>query len=195
MLDVSEFVSKAHKRAEDQLYPLIFGTERKRLSFEETLFHTGSLGDTCDGSLAIDVIVHLEGLPIWMKAPLSFSFQERFRRKQYAHLQDLTITEWNLGSGLPSELYKIVAQYFLYAYYDDEQDQFLDAVNVITAPLVRLLADRKIMCEPHQNARKQSFISIPFQVLQNNNLLTLWISRDYRIAPEIAYLQSKLNLL
>jgi hypothetical protein len=59
-----------------------------------------------------------------LRAPLGFTIQERFRRPRYAEFQDLTLTEWNGNSNLPSELYKIRAGMFLYGYYSEEDRRY-----------------------------------------------------------------------
>ena len=65
-----------------------------------------------------------------LRAPLTFTIQERFMRLRYETYRNVTFTEWNTCSNSPSELHKIVADIFVQGYYDDVHDRITRAVAV-----------------------------------------------------------------
>lgn len=117
-----EFTKRAHLAAQREFYPRMFPTG---VAFEDTTSTTRDLDYAIDCQLAIDI----PGL----RAPIRLSVQERFRKPEEMHWGDVTITEWNLASGEPSELHKLGAQVFVYGFYDDPGDRILFAVALDVA--------------------------------------------------------------
>lgn len=132
-----DFSSRAHLVARRDLYPKLFGVDAEQIHYAVMDVSRGEWYTLLDGNLGIDVIVKVH---YGLNAPLRFSIQERFRGPDYARYDDITITSWNNMSNRPSELYKMVAQYFVYGVMDDALNptRFLRAMVVNVADLVRM---------------------------------------------------------
>jgi len=88
---------------------------------------------------------------------------------------DITITEWNYASDLPSELYKINAGYFIYAYYDKPTGTFFRPVMVNVSDLLLAIVNRKIRYgEPTKNEKDQSFLPFQYDELKKLNLVRFY---------------------
>ncbi|MBT9143017.1 MAG: hypothetical protein DDT29_01416 [Dehalococcoidia bacterium] len=165
------FSEEAHLAAQKQLYPNIFKRPFGDLKFIATTLGISKKTDILDGEMGIDRMI--EVTVNGFRKPLLFTVQERFRSPEYAKYKDITITEWNNVSGLPSELYKINAGIFVYGYYDSQSAVFLDAIVVETARLLFLLAVQQVHYEKRRNKRQQDFITIPFSDLKRGGAV-LW---------------------
>ena len=165
----AEFSNLAHLAAQRLIYPFLFRCDPAQLSFESTLLETSEKNKILDGEMAVDriVTVTVSGL----HAPLSMTIQERFRRPEFSKYQDVTITEWNGASGLPSELYKIKAGYFVYGYYDDRQDLFTDAIAISVPDLQLRIIRGEIKYGRGVNKKQQSFFTFGFNELHRCNLI------------------------
>ena len=157
----ADFSTWAHLAARRLIYPRIFGTEN--LSFEDTSLTVSPRSQILDGEMAIDRIVRVHICNLG--APLVFTMQERFRTPGYAKWLDVTITEWNHASDLPSELYKINAGLFLYGYYDEVADTFLDAICLHTSSLLLALAHGRLVYRRQRNKKDQTFLGFSFSDL------------------------------
>jgi len=161
------------------VYPQIFKVDFERMEFEDTLVEQGGKYETLDGDMAIDRLVK-----VWAKAegfhqPISFTVQERFRRAEYSRWKDLTITEWNNNSSLPSELYKLMANLFVYGYYDDEAEFFLDVISVNVPAMLMAICDGSMKFTRGFNGRsKQDFIALGFWDLWKSKASFYWQARD-----------------
>lgn len=154
--------NKAHLSARKTLYPLIFDCDASELSYESTTISDGGEKNRIlDGSLAIDRTVSVE---CGLNNPIKYTVQERFRKKRFSRYRDLTITEWNHQSNLPSELYKISALLFLYAYWDDRTG-FGEAIVLNTLNLLEMIKNGDVSVRKRLNHKKQSFICVPFDEL------------------------------
>jgi len=186
--DNAAFSNRAHLRAQELLYPKIFGLPLDRLSFESTLLASGERGNTLDGEMAIDRIVKVSGLPEFLRQPIVFTVQERFRRPEYAKWKDVTFTEWNTVTNLPSELYKITANIFLYGYYDEQASRFVDAIALDVQPTLRLLCNGKLTFRFGDNPRShQTFVAFEFHHLHKAGCIIYW-----QQLPELFPAQSSL---
>lgn len=156
----ADFSNRAHLRARDVLYPRIFCAHRERLEFEDTLLAQGDRAAILDGEMGVDRIVRVtvQSLP----APLVFTVQERFRRPEFAKYQDLTVTEWNHASNLPSELYKINAGLFVYGYFNEDRDEFLDAIAIDVTDMLLAIATRRLNYARRWNKKMQTFLTLRF---------------------------------
>lgn len=161
-----DFSDAAHAKARTEIYPRLFDLPIAQLSFDDVTGLAIDRNKILDGEMAVDKIVNVtvHGL----QSPIVFTVQERFRRANKAGYEDITITEWNCNSNLPSELYKIKAGLFLYAYYDDRKDAFVGQTIVVSVPSLLLrLASRSIKWCVETNPRSnQRFITIPFTALE-----------------------------
>lgn len=164
-----DFSNAAHDQAQRLIYPHLFPQQRYRpewLSFETTNLNKGGMAVILDAEMATDRIVRVHGYD-YMN-PFCFSVQERFRDPRFlrSHGPELTITEWNNASGLPSELYKLYAGIFVYGYFDAQQNAFPAWIAVNTcAMMLALLADNLKGISSAQNNKRQDFIAIPFASL------------------------------
>lgn len=167
----ADYSQKIHILARKSIYPKLFGVPENALRYEEnTLVGQSEMGDMLDGEMGIDRIVNVSAVKGDLKAPLSFTVQERFRRPEYASFRDITITEWNHASNLPSELYKIRAGIYLYGYADSENNpRFIrEYIAVDTLALLMAIANGAIEYEERFNKKRQSFLCITFQNLYAN---------------------------
>lgn len=165
-----KFTDKCHRIAQDIIYPGLFKVSRERLAFMDTDLGTSEENTIYDGKMATDriVAVTLDN----MRAPIEHMIQERFRHKEYADFRDMTITEWNTESDLPSELYKLKSGIFVYGYANDNEEptDFIEAIAADTARLIRQITENIIKYKRDINPRtKQPFISIPFYELEKKN--------------------------
>ena len=159
-----DFSDAAHESAKINIYPLIFKCSPGDLFIETTTIGNGERAEILDGQMAVDRIikVRVDGLRDKIQIP----FQERFREPRFAQYRDITITEWNVNSNLPSELYKIQAHYFLYGYYDIDKDIFIDVININVAILLKNICEKNLIYSRKINPRSnQPFITIKFDDL------------------------------
>ncbi len=163
-----DYSYKAHVRAQTDIYPLLFKTDRQHLEFTAL---PEDQARTLDGDMGTDRIVEVTVHNL--RAPLTFLVQERFRRPNKYGLPDITITEWNHSSNLPSELYKIKAGLFLYAGYNEQADQFTEAIVLSVCPMLVHLAQGNLSFTRHLNKKNQTFIAILISALEKLNLVHL----------------------
>ncbi|MGH3447089.1 MAG: hypothetical protein ACRDP4_05655 [Nocardioidaceae bacterium] len=149
-----EFTKKAHVAAETQFYPLMWPGG---VAFEDVTKTAQDLDYAIDCQLAVTV----DGL----KAPIRMSIQERFRQPEGMDYGDITVTEWNLDTNLPSELHKLGAQMFVYGFYDESCDHIVLAVAVDVGLMQWALAHDEL---PYVRRRRgdQSFLGFRFGALR-----------------------------
>ena len=150
-----DFSNTAHLAARRLIYPKVLNCDRNELDFEDILFDMSERDRILDGKLGIDRIVKCKIKDL--RFPLSITVQERFRRPEYAKYKDITITEFNHATEQPSELYKITAGLFLYGYYDELQDIFLDYIVINTTGLLLALARNELNYERRRNKKDRIF--------------------------------------
>jgi len=174
--DNAAFTDRAHMAARDHLYPSLF--PQSRIEYDRvTSVKTNNRHAILDGELAIDVVLHVD---MQLPKPMQFTVQERFRKTQYQKFADLTITEWNHATGLPSELHKLASDLFVYGYYDERMHALTEALVIYSAPLKRALVSKQIMFERRLNTRSnQSFITISFDALHEAGVVAL----HYKMNP------------
>ena len=168
----AEDSNKAHMAARSLIYPKIFDLPADKLEFEDTLLHHNERGMVLDGEMAIDRIVNVTARQE-LKQPVIFTVQERFRKPKFARYKDLTITEWNNNSNLPSELYKITANLFVYGYFDGAN--FLDFVCANVPAMLAAICNGNLPLSRGLNPRSnQSFITMTFSDLHRLRCLMFW---------------------
>lgn len=177
--DNAAFSNRAHMAARVLLYPRIFHKPQAQLSFVDTLLDMGERERILDGEMGIDRIVKVT-VPA-LHSPLVFTVQERFRRPQFAKYRDLTITEWNNASNLPSELYKINAGIFLYGYYDERTGSFIDAIAINVTDLLLVITRGEIRFTCERNKKQQNFLGFKFADLESAGVVIYWLQRDLRV--------------
>ena len=155
----AEFSQIAHNAARQQIYPRLFGPNNT-LEYESPDLHETEFNRFMDTQMGIDKIVNVT-VTGQFKYPIKFTVQERFRKQQYADFEDITITEYNPLSGLPSELYKLQAMFFVYGYFDGIN--FSKAIYFYPARLLHGLTLGAIQYTKEQNTRSmQHFICVTF---------------------------------
>lgn len=168
-IDNANFSQSAHMAARQCIYPAIF-PNADTLTFEDTLLEMSDRARLLDGEMAIDRIVKVSVSSLHM--PLTFTFQERFRKPQYANYRDITITEWNNKTNRPSELYKIEADYFLYGYFNPTNTNFVDWIVVNVPALKMAIANDGIRYSWNENPRSlQRFACFSFSGLADARLI------------------------
>jgi len=171
-IDNASFSNKAHFAARRQIYPKIFNVSESQLAFEKIVFENSVRDKILDAELGIDCLVRVKVK--LFKYPLIFAVQERFRREKYAKYRDITLTEYDLISGLPCEFYKLIAGLFLYGYFNDVQNNFSEVICVSVPSMFfsiisgDLEVQRKVK---NNNVRPQSFITISFESLEQAGLV------------------------
>lgn len=193
--DNASYSDAVHALARKQVYPKLFGTDAEHLTYEiDTLVGQSQLGDMLDGEMGIDRIVRVS--TSGLSGALSFTVQERFRRPQYAKYRDITVTEWNHASGLPSELYKIQAQIFLYGYADKERGPtwITEAIAVNTTSLLMGIVNGSVEYGVQVNPKQQTFLSISFSELEANGLI-IWRNKKWGQSPNDVAIYMKERLL
>lgn len=169
--DNAKFSNTAHECAREKIYPALFGVDQSRLAFDaKTLLDESERGRVLDGAMAIDHIVRVNVLRL--RQSLAFTIQERFRRPEWAHKRDITITEWNHATNQPSELYKLEANLFVYGYFNEQTSSFIEVVTVNVPALLQAIANNTAPYKFGKNPRSnQSFLALTFDDLAARNLL------------------------
>ncbi len=161
-----DLTQAAHLAAQTQVYPRLWPNATKLQFVDKTK-------SVMDLEYAIDCIVavSVDGF----RYPLKFFIQERFREVNYSlDYTDVTVTERNIISDLPSELHKIAAHYLVYGYYDKRSGEIVDAVVVNVAQMLTGIAGGVIRyTRESRSSKDQYFIAIEFDELERNNALTL----------------------
>lgn len=161
-----EYSNQCHRLAQDLIYPDWVGVEPECIQYEDTLLGQGEEETALDGKMAVDrrMIVRNQ----LFRQPFEWLIQERFRRPKYANYRDITVTEWNNNSNLPSELYKIKSGYFVYGYanHPETPTGFLEVMIVEVASLLWHLQTGELRFTRRRNGRSgQDFINVKFDDL------------------------------
>jgi hypothetical protein len=177
----SAFSDKAHSTARTQIYPLIFNTSSDNISYENTTIteNNSERNRILDGEMAVDRFVKVKVKDY--NAPLTYTVQERFIRPNYIDFQDVTITEFNYSSNLPSELHKLSGGLFLYGYYDELTENIIQFVVFSSSALLLKIATGEItFTKRRRNPRtNQTFLKFSFESLRQNGLLLY--EKDFRV--------------
>ena len=174
-----QFSDAAHRLAVKEIYPQVFRCDASAITIQSMNVQDGGISAVYDGKLGIDKIiaVSVNGL----RAPLLFSVQERFRRAKNISFQTLTITEWNHETNVPSELYKIKADLFVYGYYDEAFQKLGRCIVADTSKLLWSIVNKKIKFVPCRNERaNQTYVEFKFIDLHAAGVL-LWDSAQHGI--------------
>jgi hypothetical protein len=171
------FSEQAHLLAQSTVYPRLFAARAEDLSFENTNIAVGTVrARILDGEMAIDRIVRVATPDL--AAPLVFTIQERFREMRFARYQDMTVTEWNISSGLPSELFKINSGFFIYGYYDASTRRFGEVIAVDVPEFLRQIATGNLPWKRRVKAGgQQTFLTFSFRDLEAAGALVFRLSR------------------
>lgn len=165
-LECKRFTDIASDYAVNNIYPKFFDTDKSLLSFEDCT-QDDSINKIMDSEFSIDKIVRVSVLNKSLKYPIGFTFQERFREMKYRNFMDVTLTEFSHVSNLPSELYKIKAFYFLYGYYDIENNE-CDYIIFKVCDLLKGIVSNTLNFTVNRNTRSnQDFVCIKFKDIRN----------------------------
>ena len=158
-----DFSDKAHAAAQSLVYPFLFDCHENCLAFESFSVGDGGEKAVMDGQMAIDRTVKVTVQSF--RRPIEHTIQERFRRPGYKAYRDLTITEWNNPTNLPSELYKIRAALIVYGYYNEELNEFGEVIVINTEAFLLSMTKREVTYTKKQNKKGQDFIAVSFDDL------------------------------
>ena len=162
----STFSQNAHTFAQTQIYPLLWpGESVTMVDATITREASGLIEGKLDGQMGIDrvAIVSTNGL----KQPIKYTIQERFRKDSFKRWGDITITEWNFSSNTPSEIYKIQADLFVYAFFDSCDSIFKEVVVVYVPVLKAAISNGTIRYVIRTNPRSnQTFMGISIADLE-----------------------------
>ena len=160
-----DFSDKAHAAAQSLVYPALFQCDKSQLKFDSASVADGGEKAILDGQMAVDRLVDVEILK--MRKPIRFTVQERFRRFSYRDYKDITLTEWNHESNLPSEFYKIKSGIFLYGYFCEISGQFGEVIAVNVTAFLMAMATGSIAYGKNQNKKRQDFLYVSFDALHD----------------------------
>lgn len=170
----SAFSDQAHIAAQTQLYPLVFNASSENITYESVTISESpedQRNKILDGEMAVDrmVTVTVDSFPF----PLSYTVQERFRKPKFRKYQDITITEYNHSSGLPSELYKLSGGLFVYGYFNEELNLIEQFVVFSSSSLLVKLASGELKpdCRKTNPRSNQSFIGFNIDSLRKHGLI------------------------
>ncbi len=172
--DRKEHSDIAHRAAQKLIYPYVFG-EDNLIRFEDTTLDAQDIdvrNKILDGELGIDRIIHVSPTrcSVDLNKPMIVTVQERFRDKSYytdKNYRDITVTEWNHATNLPSEIHKLAAQLFVYGYFDYDNERFVDSICVNVPSLVLATAKNQIIWKRQGNDKRQTFLTATFDQLHN----------------------------
>jgi hypothetical protein len=164
------FSDCAHLAAQTWIYPALFNVPPSQLRFTTTSLSIGEKERILDGEMAIDRIVHVKVQ--WFQSELEFTVQERFRKPKFAQFEDITITEWNRKTQQKSELFKLNAGIFVYGYFDEQYNTFIDWIAVNTVGLLHRLVKKQPTIQKRFNPRsEQDFLTFKFKHLEQAGLV------------------------
>lgn len=170
------FSTKAHMAARKCIYPRIF--RNKHIDYQDTILGSGEVETILDGKFAIDRIIHVHTSD--MKANIKLTVQERFRKPCHAMFRDIAITEWNYASGMEGELYKLHANLFLYGYYDEKNDTFIEVILINVPMLLARIGTGTIKYSLHyMKDKQQDIINIGFDELKKTGCV-MYASKNAR---------------
>lgn len=170
-----DFTDRAHEAAREQVYPHLFSGDERITDFTWTAAEERGFLKELDTQYGVDLIIHVDVPEVGVNVPVYV--QERFRRPEYRHNQDITVTTVNNASGQPSELGKIAAQQFVYGYYEPRLGEIQEAVCVNVPVMLRQIIDGRLVSGSKQNEKQQDFITIPFDELKESGALSLHLDR------------------
>lgn len=129
---LKEFSYRSHAIAKEEFYPKFFKTND--IIWEYPGGQEDELSKLYDSGMNVDVIANV--LNPDYRERLKFLIQERFVGRNYLKYGDITITEWNLKTNMPSELHKMTAGYFVYGITDGETvyDRDKHQVKILRLP-------------------------------------------------------------
>lgn len=157
----SAFSEAAHQAAVSQVYPDIFPGAPEETVVVKSPSHLSTAEEQMfDLRFKIDRVFEAEFDDLRGSVPISV--QERFRHPEYQRYRDLTITEYNNDSDAESELHEILANIFVYGYYDADEDVIVEAIIVNLPTLFLALANRDIEYSRNTNPKNQDFIAFSF---------------------------------
>ncbi len=184
---------KAHNLAEKNgLYSSIYPNASK-ITFECTDMMMNEDDKRCqilDGELKIDYIgkIIIPNHRFYSKMPRCVYIQERWRRPEHRHYRQVTLTEFNRGTNIVSELFTIGAQFMLYGYcaqgWGEETESPKDPLDITEAiyinvgSLIEALINGTIHVVKADHGRKdQDFVGFNFNDLRNSGIAR-WYYRD-----------------
>jgi hypothetical protein len=164
-----EISDSIHLEYRDLLYTSLFGMMREgKIIYDAP---PDDFRDAADRHIACDCIldVPFKGLRHAMRFLVSY----RFREDRYQDFQDITFTEYNHASDLPSELYKMAVHYFTYGYYDLAH-RLIEAIIIDVPDTKRAIISGRLQPKDKDvpNTRSnQTFVSYSFDDLKRLGLM------------------------
>jgi hypothetical protein len=103
--------------------------------------------------------------------------------------RDATVTEWNNTTNLPSELYKMIAQLFVYGYYDERNNRIVDAMAINVAQMYQGIAAGTLpYTRQARGDKEQDFIGLRWQDLQDSEAImhsTIDLSKKFETLTDL----------
>jgi len=107
-----------------------------------------------------------------LDVPVEISFQEKYRRDKWAEKRELTLAYYNATQDESLYLEKSEADFFVYGYYDSDEDTLLETVVVDMARLRFAMAADSLPYEKQAHGSKgHHFVCIPFDALEEEGLI------------------------
>ena len=160
--DELERSDRAHEAAKVDIYPALFTPRRDR----GCLVYSNGIQDGGealreDRELGIDTTISWQSNKYakWGLATPITTIQERCRHPKFARFSDLTITVMN-PTGHPGDWFKCKAEFYLYGYFDMDENRFEKAYLIRRSTLVAHVLSTEHGVSMGKNTKGQSFLCI-----------------------------------
>lgn len=183
-----DFTESAHLLAREAIYPVLFNCPSDRIEYRDGIEYMkdGATKELplwwLDSWMAIDRILRVP-------APTRLGYvevtvQERFERTPAASHRNISVTEFNVASGNPSELYKIKSLYFVSGYFDRTDNRFFGKTHVCsTERILKAVASGQLRWYTKPNHKGQDFVTFGYEDLMSVDAVLM--AFDFRFDPPI----------
>jgi hypothetical protein len=179
----------AHLAAREQIYPTFFDCQADKIEYRDGIDYITKQGnqhkmpmDWLDSWMSIDRILRIP-------APLRLGYvevtiQERFERASAASHRNISVTEFNVATGNPSELYKIKSLYFVSGYFDQSTNKFVGKTHICnTERILKAVAEGRLRYYTKPNHKNQDFVTFGYEDLMAVDAVLM--AFDFRHDPPI----------
>lgn len=180
---------KAHLCAQRCIYPAFFNCDAGEIEYRDGIEWIDDNGkkrtapiDWCDKWLSIDRVLRVPA-PTRL-GYLEFTVQERFERAKQASMRNISITEFNVATNNPSELYKIKTHYFVSGYFDSDANAMAGKAHICnTERILKAVSDGGLKYYTKPNDKSQTFITLGYDDLRRVGAVLMAL--DFRVNPPL----------
>jgi hypothetical protein len=171
--DELERSDKAHEAAKADIYPALFAP---RQSYGCLVYSNGIQdgGEALreDRELGIDTTISWQSNKYanqHLATPIT-TIQERCRHPKFARFSDLTITVMN-PTGHPGDWFKCKAEFYLYGYFDMDENNFEQVYLVRKSALFSHILNNRRGVSMQRNTKGQSFLCVDIGNLRSTGAI------------------------